>query len=255
MEWQQAQYEEILPLREQFLQENRFQIRYDSCHWRGWADEYLLMTNGQSIGYGSVKGFDDLADRDTIFEFFVLPTYRKQASFLFAQLIRKTQVSFLECQTNDLLMSSMMYEFGMDIQSKVMLFAEHQQTDILRSDVIFRQRQSGDDVFGKKEADMGAYVLEREGKIVADGGFLTHYNAPFADLYMEVKASCRREGLASFMLQELKKACYEAGRVPAARCNISNLGSRFSLLNAGMRICSYMLQGKWNPSADAAFFS
>ncbi|MEM7374986.1 MAG: GNAT family N-acetyltransferase [Bacteroidota bacterium] len=252
MECRKLKYEEILPLREQFLTEHPFQIRYDACHWRAWADEYLFIHNGQGIGYGSIKGLKELVDRDTVFEFFVLPAFRKQASHLFAQLLRASGASHLECQSNDFWMSSMMYEFGEGIHSRVILFGEHRTTDMTRTDVIFRSCQSGDDVFGKKDADRGAFVLERQGEIVADGGFLTHYNPPFADLYMEVKEACRREGLGSFMLQEVKKACHEAGHIPAARCNITNLGSRFSLLKAGMKICGYMLQGKVKP-AHAAF--
>ena len=34
----------IQPLRSLFLQESNFQIRYDACHWRGWADEYVFHT-------------------------------------------------------------------------------------------------------------------------------------------------------------------------------------------------------------------
>ena len=34
--------------------------------------------------------------------------------------------------------------------------------------------------------DEGDWVLVREGEVVATGGFLTHYNEPFADLYMAV---------------------------------------------------------------------
>jgi RimJ/RimL family protein N-acetyltransferase len=60
---------------------------------------------------------------------------------------------------------------------------------------------------------------------------------------MEVKENFRRKGLGSFIIQELKKACYLAGRVPAARCNIRNKASRATLLKAGLKVCGFMLKG------------
>ncbi len=240
----QASLQEILPLRSLFLQENNIQIRYDACHVRNWSDSYLIEVDGEKTGYGSVKGLDQLSDRDSIFEYYILPGLRKKAREYFLSLIQTTQVQFLECQTNEPLMSAMMFEFGRDIHSEVMLFEDHLQTHLPQPDVHFRLRTAGEDVFGKKEKDAGQYVLEKNGVIVADGGFLTHYNEPFADLYMEVSPQYQRQGLGAFILQEVKKECYRAGRVPAARCNISNLASRSTLLKAGMRNCGFMLIGK-----------
>lgn len=238
---QKSLYEEILPLRKQFLQENNFQIRYDACHSRGWADSYKIFWNELFIAYASVKGNEDLADRDTLFEFYILPPYRKWTSIFFKHLLIKTQVKYIEAQSNDCLQSSMLYEFGKDIQSDVILFKDHHITQYQFPEIIFRPYQSGDDVFGKIQGDVGAYVLEKAGEIVADGGFLLHYNMPFADLYMEVKEDYHNQGLGSFILQEIKKECYQAGRVPAARCHISNKASRAALPKAGMQKCGFML--------------
>ena len=63
---------EILYLRSLFLQENNFQIRYNACHERGWTDSYVLNYNNEKIGYGSIKGNENVNDRDTIFEFYCL---------------------------------------------------------------------------------------------------------------------------------------------------------------------------------------
>ncbi len=60
----------ILPLRNLFLHETNFQIRYNACHERGWTDSYLLTIDDVEIGYGSIKG-QEIADRDTIFEFYL----------------------------------------------------------------------------------------------------------------------------------------------------------------------------------------
>lgn len=91
----------ILPFRSLFLWENNVQIRYNACHERHWSDSYLLTLDGQNVGYGSVKGLEELDDRDTVFEFYVVPTYRKSAGALFAGLLRVSGAKFIECQSNE----------------------------------------------------------------------------------------------------------------------------------------------------------
>lgn len=244
LEVQKVTLETILPLRKQFLQEVNCQIRYDACHFQHWADEYLLIWEGIKVGYGSTKGKEELADRDAIFEFYVLPAYRKHTSTLFAALIKKSQAVYIECQSNDFHLAALLYEFGHQIYADTVLFEDHVTTNFHLADVVFRKRKAADQVMGKAPGDEGEYVLEKAGEIVADGGFLLHYNEPFADLYMETAQANRHQGLGSYILQELKKACYQAGRVPAARCNIKNKASKATLLKAGMRVCGYMLIGK-----------
>lgn len=87
------------------------------------------------------------------------------------------------------------------------------------------------------------FVLEINKQVVATGGFLLHYNMPFADLYMEVEESYRKKGLGSFLIQELKRQCYLAGRVPAARTGLDNIASQATLTKAGLKIAGFMLLG------------
>ena len=109
---------------------------------------------------------------------------------------------------------------------------------------IYNALQGDDDViFEHKLEPEGDYVLERNKEVVATGGFLLHYNVPFADLYMEVRQDCRRQGLGSFLLQEVKKQCYLSGRVPAARCDIGNIASRATLQKAGLTVAGFLLLG------------
>src|SRR6266581_4631613 len=101
---------DILFLRALFLQECNFQIRYNACHERGWSDSYMISIDGVNIGYGSVKGKDDLTKREAIFEFYVMPPWRKNTSIIFERLIAVSGTTYIECQSNDLLSSSMLYE-------------------------------------------------------------------------------------------------------------------------------------------------
>ncbi|HEY8896859.1 MAG TPA: GNAT family N-acetyltransferase, partial [Niastella sp.] len=70
------------------------------------------------------------------------------------------------------------------------------------------------------------------------------YNFPYADIYMDVKENCRQQGLGSLIVQELKKEIYRIGRVPAARCGISNNASKATLIKAGLRPCGFRLKGE-----------
>jgi GNAT superfamily N-acetyltransferase len=240
--------QDILPLRTLFLQENNFQIRYNACHERRWTDSFIIKINGTCAGYGSVKGMEDLSKRDAIFEFYLIPEWRGSSSAIFEKLIRISGATHVECQTNDLFLSSMLFEFTHHISSDVLLFKDGPVTNFAISGAVFRKRAFDDTLFNHKDRESDSdYVLELAGEIVATGGFLLHYNTPFADLYMEVREDQRHKGCGSLMIQELKKACYRTGHVPAARCNITNKASKATLLKGGLSIAGYLLSGQINP--------
>jgi hypothetical protein len=235
---------DILHLRALFLQECNFQVRYNACHERGWSDSYLISVGGISVGYGSVKGKDDLTKREAIFEFYIMPAWRKNSNTIFEKLIAISGATYIECQSNDLLLSSMIYEFGQNISSDVILFKDGPVTTLEVTNAIFRQRMPDEHLFQHNHEPDGDYVIEVNSEVVATGGFLLHYNKPFADLYMEVHEDQRQKGYASLIIQELKKACFLSGRVPAARCGISNKASKATLLKGGLAIAGYMLLGE-----------
>ncbi|HEX5153133.1 MAG TPA: GNAT family N-acetyltransferase [Parafilimonas sp.] len=235
--------QEILPLRNLFLQENNFQIRYNACHERGWADSYTILYNEEKIGYGAVKGNENIKDRDTVFEFYIIPSYRRISSVAFSKLLSASGAIFIECQSNDLLLTALLYEYGKNINSDVVLFEENTQSWLYVENVLFRKRNSDDIIFDHKAEPVGDYVLELDNEIVATGGFLLHYNMPFADLYMEVREDHRKRGFGSFLIQEIKKQCYLSGRIPAARTSINNKASWATLTKAGLKEAGFMLLG------------
>lgn len=239
-----SELQEIQPLRSLFLQENNFQIRYNACHERNWSDSYLLTIDGAKIGYASVKGKDKLTDRDAVFEFYVLPPFREFRYQIFRELVTASSARFIECQSNELILSSLLYETSYNLQTDVVLFKDNLLTDFKMPSVIFRSCRKGDSIFEHTFEPVGDYVLVKYEEIIASGGFMLHYNMPFADLYMEVKENYRGMGFGSFLIQELKRECYLSGRVPAARCNIQNSASKASMLKAGLTVCGYMLTGE-----------
>ena len=243
-----ARLRHILPLRALLLQEMNCQIRYDACHARGWTDSYLLAIDDVNVGYGSIKG-QEIDDRDTVFEFYVVPAFRKWSSLLCRELIRTSGATSIECQSNDALLSSMLEQFSRDVGADVVLFEDHAVTDWSVAGGVVRPRRLRDQIFEHEVEPIGEYVLEAGGEIVATAGFMLHYNFPFADLYMEVRKDCRGRGYGAFVLQEVKKACYLTGRVPAARTDLQNNASRATLTKAGLRISGVMLTGRIDADA------
>ena len=230
---------DLTELRALFLQENNFQFIHNKCHDYGWADTYLFTIDGVKAGYGSVWGQNRREDRDTIFEFYLLKPYRKLAELVFPEFVEVSGVAFLECQTNDLLLSSMIYRFSENIHAESILFEESFQSNLYIPGVAFRKKMATD----KLDEDSGDYLLLCNDSVVADGGLMLNYNLPFADIYMRVKEDERQKGYGSLIVQELKKAAYHMGRVPAARCHIKNYISRLTLMKAGFKACGFLLFG------------
>jgi len=245
-----VELQEIMALRALFLQETNFQIRYNATHERGWTDSYLLTDGDLRVGYGSIKGQENLEDRNTVFEFYVIPSYRRSASLLFRELIEASAATYIECQSNDLLLSAMLFEFAPNVRASTILFEDHAVTQHELKEAIVRRRREGDQVFNHEVEPVGDFVLTMHDDVVATGGFMLHYNKPFADLYMEVRTDCRMRGYGTYLLQEVKKECYLAGRVPAARCDIRNAGSRGALTKAGLRVSGFMLLGLCRPGGE-----
>jgi GNAT superfamily N-acetyltransferase len=239
--------QEILPLRNLFLQENNFQIRYNAQHERGWSDSYLITEKGEKIGYGSVSNIDK---KNSVFEFYIIPSFRNLASLAFSELVHASKAAFIICQRNDLLLLSLLFQFGQNINADTVLLEEDFTSAIYIDNVIFRKRNDKDIIFDHRAEPVGSYVLEFNNQVVATGGFLLHYNMPFADLYMEVKEDCRRKGFGSFLIQEIKKRCYLTGRVPAARTGLDNIASRATLTKAGFKVAGFMLSGQVKPNKE-----
>lgn len=139
----------------------------------------------------------------------------------------------------------MLFDCAARIEIGPVLFHDDRATTLAFPGAFFRaigeSERSG--IFAHTREPVGDWGIELEGAIVATGGYLLHYNMPFADLYMEVAAPFRRRGCGSFLVQELKRACYETGKIPAARCAADNVASRATLQRAGMCPCARVLTG------------
>jgi hypothetical protein len=95
-----------------------------------------------------------------------------------------------------------------------------------------------------QELDRAAkWIVQAEGRVVGAGDILFHYKRPYGDIYMKVGTLFRRGGSGGFLVQELKRICYQQGSVPSPRCNPDNVASRKTLQMAGFVPCGHILTG------------
>jgi len=236
----------LMPLRTRYREEMNCQIVHDSIHRRaGWALSYLLEVDGSSAGFGSVAIGGPWQDKPTFFEFYVLPQHRSRAFVLFEAFLAASEPRFFEVQTNDVLATVMALTYGKDIGTEKIVFHDKETTNHAANGAILRPATAKEELLNclKRQQGGGEWTLEIDEKVVATGGILFHYNRPYGDLYMEVTEPFRRRGLGSYLVQELKRICYELGAVPCARCNPTNIASRRTLQRAGLVPFAHILIG------------
>jgi GNAT superfamily N-acetyltransferase len=236
--------EETLALRDLHRKEMNCQIVLDSWHGRGWTDSYLLRLDGRVVGYGLVGGVR--AERkEIVTEFYVLPVHRAQALPLFRRFTAASRARSIEAQTNDILLTLMLYDCAVEIETNVILFHDALSTSLSVPGAIFRETIQTDreHIASQKLDTDAAWMIEVNGQVAATGGILFHYNIPYGDIYMAVAEPFRRQGYGSYLIQDLKRVCHEMGRIPAARCNASNVASRATLQKAGLLPCARVLTG------------
>jgi GNAT superfamily N-acetyltransferase len=238
--------ENILPLRTRYRAEMNCQIVHDSIHRReGWALTYLFESGGVATGFGSVAIAGPWKDKPTLFEFYVLPEYRSRAFELFVAFLTASGARFLEVQTNDSLLGVMALTYGHDFASEKIVFQDNFNTTLSANGALLRCVTSEEEIQTALEQRQGGgeWVLEMNGNLVGKGGILFHYNRPYGDLYMEVSEPWRQRGLGSYLVQELKRACYSLGAIPAARCSPTNVASYRTLQRAGFVPFAHILTG------------
>lgn len=226
--------EDILRWRDLYREEMKCQIVHDNMHARaGWTQPYLVKIAGAPVGYGSILIGGPWTGTRTVFEFYLTPQHRARVFDAFSSLLTTSEATAITAQTNDGLLTVMLHAWAKNIVSESIIFEDKLTTAHTLEGAIFRRR-------GEPDHD---WCLEIDGVIAATGGILYHYNRPYGDIYMEVTETWRRRGLGCYIVQELKRACYELGSIPCARCNPNNIASRKTLQKAGFVPCAHILSG------------
>ncbi len=233
---------DVQAMRELYRKEAACQIIHDSCISRGLADPYVIHVNGRLAGYGAVW---NKYDPGRLMEFYTVPHFRGLALPMFRELLIESRATQIEAQSNMPRMLLMLYDCATNIRAENVLFHDAFDSNLECSGGIFRRSVPEDAslMFPHKDEPVGDWVLEVDGAPVSTGGFLCHYNPPYGDVYMEVAEPMRRRGLGSYLVQEVKRRCYEAGKLPAARCNPGNVASRGTLQKAGFLPCARLMVG------------
>jgi GNAT superfamily N-acetyltransferase len=242
-----TEYQDVERLRELYRQEANCQIVRDSALSRGFADPYLILLDGRLAGYASVGNRYDVG---ALLEFYTFPYMRSFALTLFLEVLMVSRATAIQAQTNMPLMLRLLYDCAKNITTDAILFEDAFTTRLLPADTIFRQvlAEETSKVFQHLSEPVGKWAIETGGSIVATGGYFTHYNPPYGDIYMEVAEGARQQGFGSYLVQELKRICYEAGKKPAARTGSDNVASRRTLEKAGFAVCGRLLVGEVNLS-------
>jgi GNAT superfamily N-acetyltransferase len=247
IESRRVELREIEGLRDIYRQEMSCQIIHDSIHSRpGWSIEYLLIADKAKAGYGSVAVGGPWHEKPTLYEYFLLPQHRSRMFDLFESLLASSAATMIETQSNDALLTAMLHAYARDVSSESILFHDKLTTAYSVGDAQFRRATAEDaSQIAEQQLDAEAKWLVLVGGIIAAAGdILFHYNRPYGDIYMKVAERFRRQGIGTYLVQELKRACYEGGSIPAARCNPKNIASRKTLQKAGFVPCGHILTGR-----------
>ena len=145
----------------------------------------------------------------------------------------------------------MLFAFSENVSSESILFHDNLKTALEPRGASFRPATAADYPDTPASWLPAHGVVELDGVAAGKGGILFHYNPPYGDIYMEVFEPFRQRGLGAYLVQELKRVCYERGNVPAARCNPKNIASRKTLQKAGFVPCGHILTGMISKSPDA----
>ncbi len=241
---QRAEFNEVEGLRDLYRQEANCQIISDAILSRGRADPYLILVDGRVGGYGGVRNTD--ASKGRLMEFYALPDLRAGALPMFRELLAVSQATHIEAQTNIPLLLLMLLDCARNIISDAILFEDARTTRLACPEGILRRVGAEDapHIFPHRHEPVGDWMIEAGGTAVATGGAYFHYNPPYGDIFMEVAEPHRGRGHGSYLVQEVKRVCYEMGKKPAARCNVSNVASRRTLQKAGFLPCARLLVGE-----------
>jgi GNAT superfamily N-acetyltransferase len=241
-----VELQQIEGMRDIYCHEMNCQVIHDSIHARpGWSHEYLITKGGSNVGYASIAVAGPWQAKPTVYEFFLLPQHRDRMFDAFVALLESSGATEVETQSNDVLLTVMLHAFAPAVKSESILFHDRLTTAHAPADAVFRRATENDaGQIAQQELDSEArWVVSVGGVVAAAGDILFHYNRPYGDIYMKVGESFRRRGVGTYLVQELKRVCYEGGSIPAARCNPNNLASRQTLQRAGFVPCGHILFG------------
>jgi len=244
---QRVESSAIADLREIHWAEVNGQVVHALIHRRpGWTEDWLLEADGVRAGFASVAVAGPWTGRRTVLEYQVTPAWTRRAFGLFEAFLAAADVCAFELQTNCGVEGLLPHVYGTEVLSDKIVFRDGPAEEVHLPGAFLR-RLTDMEALRTAVAERrggGEWRLERNGQAVGRGGLLFHYNQPFGDVWMEVDPAARRQGLGTWLVQQIRRECHELGEIPAARCDPANVASRRTLLRAGFSPVGHILTGK-----------
>jgi len=234
--------QEILGLRDAYVAEANCQLISYSALPRGIADPYVLLLDDEVAGYA---GIWNRYSPGHVSEFFVTLGLRRWCPELFRAFVEDGGATHVELQTNTLMGRVIAAMACRSLRAEKIVFQDGGAIALTAPmpGVTFSEAPDP----SPNHPDSRQYRLLVGSQAVVSGGYLCHYNPPYADVYMEVEESMRRKGLGRYFVNAVMEAARSNGKIPAARCNIDNLASRATLLGAGFREVGHIVTGRIRP--------
>src|SRR5262249_17692440 len=169
MEVHRVELKEIERMRDIYRHEMNCQVTHDSIHARpGWSHEYLITEGGGKVGYGSVAVAGPWQAKPTVYEFFMLPQYRRRVFDAFAALLASSGAAVVESQSNAVLLTAMLHTFASAVESESILFHDKVTTAFSLPDAVFRRATPEDaGQVAQQQLDSEARWLVAVGGVVA----------------------------------------------------------------------------------------
>ncbi|MFZ4508870.1 MAG: GNAT family N-acetyltransferase [Fimbriimonas sp.] len=226
--------EQIQARRRVFLDQIGCQFVAFSAVGRGLTDCYLLFRDEQEVGYAAVwhQHYPQLVG-----EWSVHPG--ESVDDLKLALVAASGAIGVRVQTNIAQMSTLISD---QLKPVAYLFGKFEDPGLGISAGEFRPAHD-DEIQYRGHLDSREFVVELDSVVIAKGGFLCHYNPPYADVFMEVSEGFRGQGLGSALVAAIARQAIRAGKVPAARCDVENTPSFRTLVSGGLAHIGEILEG------------
>jgi RimJ/RimL family protein N-acetyltransferase len=222
--------------------------------WEGvsitYATFFEIQDREQRVGYFC------LDPNNYLLRFHLLENYRSQAQEIFGWIVSTYGIQYAFTSTIEPLYFALCLDVQKTITPQSYLFRDNKRIDLPSdaSNSSFRkvEKHELDDVARFYQANtegsgewIEAFVKERLSREelfgLYDGETLitvgecipSRTQIPYADLGMIVAQAYRGRGLASSMLIQLKKYCYDAGWKPICSCAVDNYASKKAIEKAG----------------------
>lgn len=228
--------ERVRAYKERYRAEAGCQIYGDSALGRGIADPWLVSVAGAAVGYGAVW---NRYHKGAVVEFYVEPDVRDAADALFGAFARAAGASHAQAQTNLRFCSALFRRHAVTEELQHPMFGDWADPELGCPGQAFEFAEVPNP--SPNHPDSRDYAMRVGGEVVASGGYLCHYNPPYADVHMEVVEGFRGRGWGSLFVQQVARAALANGKVPGARCNPANLASWRTLERGGFRVVGLVL--------------